>query len=525
MAKIPQYGTRKVTPSGRAAGAAIPFSVADVGQGLEAQALGAIGRGIGDVGDAVAKIAIAEGESQASSAAVQASAEIEKMNAGLKENNDPSTYDDTMKQTMETINGFMPESAIGQKRYKEFIGKATPQWEAGLQIRKMQTTRANIEADHITNLSMAVAGKDIELAGGLIDSAERTGVITPQEAANQRIRSQDTIAKSIKKDSVENIKPLMVEAVTVGDKQDGLNALNTSIDTLVDSGVLTKAEAAEADKVLGDWLDNYTSGRNQRAKAAIKQTTTGTYEEMMPLMIDPSVAQDRYQMVESSKMPNAVKEKWNAYIKGSYKEAPEATTRDGKQIADNAVYEANTLAITPTEAYDILMEARFVEGSITNDQYERSINRIQNPYPQDTTEAIRSAKERINNTIQNKGPNFFTSAADKERIVKISDSLDAWIERKSESGQYPTAEEVYMEGRRLSVTVQQPEETQITALPSTEYPPIPKKQDATYITTDEQFDTLEPGSLFYDAINNTWRRKPQAFQPVETGKGLQIEVF
>jgi len=477
------------------------------------------------VADVVGKIAIAEGQSQASTAAVKASSTIKEMYAGLKANNDPSTYKDVYNKTVESLKDFSPESKIGQKSYNEFLERSMPQWESTVEIEGLQKTQANIEADYITNWSSAVAQKDLALSEELTNIAESTGVLTPQEAANQRLKGQASIEKAIKGDSIESIKPLLVEAVTLGEKQDGLDVIGGSLNNLVKNGVLNKAEAAEADKILGDWLDNYTSGRKQKAKAAIRKTTTESYEEMLPLLIDPSVAQERYQMVESSKMPKDAKEEWNKYIQGSYKEPPEATTRDGKQVANNAVYDANTLVLSPTEAYDVLMEARFIDRTITNEQYERSIERIQNPYPADTNEALRSASKRINDSIQNKGPNYYTSQKDKERIVKAIDALEAWVSRQIGLGNYPTQEDIYLETRRLGATIQIPDEITTSHEPRTAFPPIPEKADPTYVTTDEQYDNIDPGSLFYDAINNAWRIKPQVEQPVPVGGGLKYEIY
>ncbi len=55
MASIPR-SSRKVLPSGAIATAQIPFDIADTGQGLEARALGAIGKGVGDVANVFAEI-------------------------------------------------------------------------------------------------------------------------------------------------------------------------------------------------------------------------------------------------------------------------------------------------------------------------------------------------------------------------------------------------------------------------------------------------------------------------------------
>ncbi len=56
MADIPTR-VRQVTPSGRVAGAVIPFDIADTGQGIEAQGLAGLGRGLDFLGESAFKIA------------------------------------------------------------------------------------------------------------------------------------------------------------------------------------------------------------------------------------------------------------------------------------------------------------------------------------------------------------------------------------------------------------------------------------------------------------------------------------
>ena len=56
MARVPRQVARQVIPSGRVAGAVIPTSLSDVGQGIEAQGLAGLGRGIGDFSESVFQI-------------------------------------------------------------------------------------------------------------------------------------------------------------------------------------------------------------------------------------------------------------------------------------------------------------------------------------------------------------------------------------------------------------------------------------------------------------------------------------
>ena len=194
MAKIPQQVARREIPSGRVAGAFIPTSLADVGQGIEAQGLADIGRGVSGLGVALGKIAFAEGTSEASTARGLAESEIRLLESRLQRNPDPATYNDELASSLETIKGFRPESAIGGKQFDDFMTDAIPAWQTGVNILRIDRSHANTEGAYISNLAGAVARGDVDEIDRLIDEAENTtGVISPQRAARDRVASKKTV--------------------------------------------------------------------------------------------------------------------------------------------------------------------------------------------------------------------------------------------------------------------------------------------------------------------------------------------
>ncbi len=191
MAKIPRQVARREIPSGRVAGAFIPTSLADVGQGIEAQGLGDIGRGVSGLGVALGKIAFAEGTSEASTARGLAGTEIKLLDIALDTNNDPKTYDAELDEVLERIKLLRPESGVGGKQFDDFLEDAIPQWQTGVNIKKIQRTEANIRGDYLLNKQRADANGDLAESNRLTDEAENiTGVITPEQAARDRIQSE-----------------------------------------------------------------------------------------------------------------------------------------------------------------------------------------------------------------------------------------------------------------------------------------------------------------------------------------------
>ena len=219
--------------------------------------------------------------------------------------------------------------------------------------------------------------------------------------------------------AVENIKPNLIAAIEAGDKQDGLVVLRASVNQLIKDGVLTKVEGAQTDKVLGDWIDNFVAGREKRAKDAVKLTTTEAYADLSGKIVGGTLT---FQDIDESSLLKADKEKWRTYIKGSYKDAPKENTSAGLLDATIAVFDAATLQLSPTEAADILLEARFIDHSITNDQFNWGLDKIKNPYPRQILEDLR-ATYNSNNEDFNR-----IFKADKDRNKNVNEALIAWVD-------------------------------------------------------------------------------------------------
>ena len=116
------------------------MSLADVGQGIEAQGLANLGEGLDDLGQAFGKIAFAAGTSQASTSRGLGESEIRLLKSRLQRNPDPATYNDELEKSIETIKGFRPESAIGGKQFDDFMTDAVPQWQSDINILGMRRT-------------------------------------------------------------------------------------------------------------------------------------------------------------------------------------------------------------------------------------------------------------------------------------------------------------------------------------------------------------------------------------------------
>jgi len=393
MANIPQYGTRKVTPSGRVGGAAIPFSVADTGQGLEAQALGAIGKGIGDVADIMAKIEISKGTSEASTARGQAEAEIRKFNEGLKFNNDPSTYDAQYQETIEKIKGLTPESGIGAKKFNEYLSQASLSWQADVNISKLQRTQSIVEGQYGINKARAVANGDIEEANRLtIEARDVTGSITPEQASSDLISNQKLVDKQVRqarKDLVSSTAFSVWEGTVTEDDPNG--DLNIAYDAVQKSNLPEEdKKAVEAD------IKSRATNRRAETKLELEATQEADFEDINKLTFDEKNYGAAKQKIQASSLPESQKKTLLSDNQMRASKAAKGEDVVSDRVIENEMFEASLDiwrgAISKKEFDKLLIEKG---GSLDDDAYRRVSTSAAKTLKSSQAEALSRANTEI----------------------------------------------------------------------------------------------------------------------------------
>ncbi len=215
MAKIPTL-TRRITPSARVAGVPTPLDLisgitppsttADFGQGIEARGLAALGKGIGNLGEAIAQIETAEGVSQASTAKGQIDAAAKVFGEELKSNNDPSTYKEELGIFLSSLPDFRPPNAVGAKLFDNLLEQLTPAFEAGVEIARIRKIEDLMAGAYIGDRNKALANGDIDEANRLtIEAKDVTGVITNKQAAKD-LQENEEIVKEVLKENAKQFQ-------------------------------------------------------------------------------------------------------------------------------------------------------------------------------------------------------------------------------------------------------------------------------------------------------------------------------
>ncbi len=299
--------------------------------------------------------------------------------------------------------------------YAENQNLVREQTETSMQAIRSRQEMAVYNEKQRNNILTLDRDEYIELQDNMVDS----NLLDAELAKATRERDFAIIDKAESKIAVNSLKPLLIEAIERGKKSDGIDLLNTSTKAMVDNNILSEVEGAEANKTLGDWIDNYVAGRDKRAEDAVKLTTRETYSEFNKSIVGGSLT---YDDIDQSRLLKEDKVKWQKYIKGSYGATPTENTPDGHAVSFKAAFNAATLQLSPTEAYDVLLEERFVKKNITDAQFEWAVGKIENPYPADIFEDLRAIMKSNTEDFNR----FF--ARDKERNKATNEALVVWVD-------------------------------------------------------------------------------------------------
>ena len=343
-------------------------------------------------------------------------------------------YDSVVKSFDGLIKGYSNKNA--QSRLKLYIKKNAPKWENSVNDATLNTKRENSYARvensiaGINDLNLADVDKLADAKKRVEDGGTVMGSLghTPEQVKKWKRENYDLIDTQVARDSVEGIKPNLIDAISVNNNsEDGYKVLDASTAQLVKDGILTKPEAAEVNKKLGDWIDSYVSGRIKAAKEADKLTTIQAYQKLSKPILNGKLTYDDIDNMglrETKRSGEVMSDadRWREYIKGSYKDAPTKNAPEGHTVSFAAVYDVATLQLSPKEGYDVLLEARFVDQSITNEQFEWAVDKIENPYS-------RHVLEDVNATLKSNLEDFNRLfSADNERNKKVNEALLSWVD-------------------------------------------------------------------------------------------------
>lgn len=205
------------------------------------------------------------------------------------------------------------------------------------------------------------------------------------------------------------------------------------IDKAYSDGMIT----ATMKGTLRNNVDTYISQGRKKAADTAKASTTEIYDDFIK---DAVAGEFDYENIEPSKLSAKDKLKWQDYARGSYEDAPVAgkikDERKGEAALYEAVYKGTIKTASKLEAKEKLLETRYIDKTITDEQFRWGLDRIENPYP-------RFVMEDLMTTLDENEMDFnrFWSR-DTDRNKKVNDALVSWVDDQIAQGKNPTKKEM-----------------------------------------------------------------------------------
>ena len=455
------------------------------------------------------------------------------------ENDDYNLYEPAAQQGFKNIDEFAAGlGRRGQAAAKNYWAQVKPLYEGkvGQLIKSGMDDKAS--ADGFANIAKIIAEKDFTTDAAITTNEMRNatgkGASTVSETDAKLLEIQKIVNANVKANvwshkqgqaimagSMDKIKAVneMVKVDTI--KNDLIAVLGDTYDKevgyeLLDEYYKKGVITAEQNKVIGDWMDSYASGRVKKAENDRHAAHIKNYKDFSRKLTTADVS---YDDIESAGFDKDIKELWQTWVKGSFDPAPAAATYQGINDAVGAVMDFNTLAISRESAYKKIMNARFTDKSITDDDYTWALSRIDNPYPKHVAENTRAIMNATEKYYHYKGTGFFfdwIDAQEKQQLTARKKAFLSWLDDEIEGGKYPGGKDMFAKMKEMDALSEEP-----IAAPGGMYghsaaPPDPK--DPLYITTDEQYDKIPEETAFYDGLTGRWLYKPKKGQPEKAAK-------
>lgn len=236
--------------------------------------------------------------------------------------------------------------------------------------------------------------------------------------------------------NVEQVRELTQAMITEGKSKDEAYEL---INIAQENELIT----AEDNKILGDSLDNFVSGRIKKAKDDQYQQTVDTYNDFTSMIQSSDLT---YEVIGKSPLLKKDKEKWATYIKGQNLPQPNEVVPEGFNAALDVAVRVSTLEMSEQEAVDILMEERYVNRTINDETLAWAIDKIENPYPKHFTPDI---KATIKSNATGYNSVWLPKSKDKVKAQNVNSMLISWVDNQIAEGKYPSAKELYLQSEHF----------------------------------------------------------------------------
>lgn len=321
-------------------------------------------------------------------------------------------------------------------------------------------------------------------------------------AQKEAVKAQEEAQKAQVETAIEGIKPAIVESLgeDMSNKKAAIDTIEKALNDLKQKGIIDNVQAAEGLRK----LNNYMKDVAQEYQTAQKQNIVQTYEQFADKLAAGKFTGDDIAL---SNLNETQKKEWEPVLEGKRQPPPVKSSYDGVNLVTNVMIDYAKGEIGKGETIGKLVNERYVNKSLTDDDFRFVLEKIKNPYPKHIAETVKGILESSENFYYHEGIGFlgkdWISRSEKDTLVRKTAAFLGWLESEAKDGKYPDGKIMYEKMREMGVTIKTPD-----VLPRPPERIIPKRTDPTFITTDEDYDKLDSGTMFYDGIMGVWRVKP-----------------
>jgi hypothetical protein len=435
-----------------------------------AEAISGLGEELFNLGQ---KYDLKQANTQLSEAVRQVEDARIKRDIALSGELDPEKYDAIQQQFMREVEGYRPENKRAAEAFSLHVNKKSPIWQREVLDSKVERADDNFDAEITTDISNLARGigdvdsiKDKIATGYKIDKdtnlpVDKSKYVTLILMANEAYR----------KGQMENaysaaIIPGMSKGWSLATKQDGYDIINAN-------PILTDEEKR---KVLNK-LDTRYSGEITASSKNAYIKSLNTTKSLISGLVDNTLTPDS---VESLNLNKDMEELWlgeDGYLRGSSDLPPSETTTIGYKTMNELITDFSNNKMSSLDAYQEALDARYIDRTITDADFQKLIGKIEKPYPAPLAkmvESIVSKRREAFKQAETWGWFFYTDA-EKARVEAktqaVNNQLFDWIDKELEKNKNRTftPEELYEMKAQIEVTTKPPEPPSQPS-PYVEYP-------------------------------------------------------
>ncbi len=239
-------------------------------------------------------------------------------------------------------------------------------------------------------------------------------------------------------------------------------------------------------------LEGKTLDLNQKADMAVntdfvQQIIT---KDLTPDEVEASRLKDKTSrgIFGTDKLSKA---EWIRYSSASFDDPPKKTTPQGLETASGIVFDKAKNRISTETAYRRLLDSRYIQKEITDDDFQWAMDKVNNPYPIQMVVDIESVMQSNSDAILRSGffDRLITTDAEEEKVRTVNTDLREWIDSELAEKRTPTRAQMYDKSAQLRS--QSPE---ISAAP-------------VIISTQKEYDKLPTGTEYIDSEDGQAYRK------------------